>query len=131
MTANCQYCGLPVTFSQTSNHIHGRNYGPIWECVPCAAYVGCHKGTTSALGTVANKATRDARQAAHKAFDGLWKCKVKYHGWKKQSARGAGYKWLAKELGIDVTKCHIANFDEATCLEAVRICTPYLAKLVQ
>lgn len=119
----CQYCGAPTTFSKTSEHLYdGKDYGPVWECRPCDAAVGCHKGTNEPLGLVADKKTRAARAKAHKAFDPLWQRKMELHGWTKQSARQAGYKWLAREMGLRVENCHIGNFTEGQCYRVVRIC---------
>lgn len=66
----CPYCERPAEFLASSARVyHGRDYGPVWACLPCAAWVGCHKGTTQPLGRLANAELRKAKMAAHAAFD--------------------------------------------------------------
>src|SRR5690606_10835289 len=69
---------------------------------------------------------RKAKQAAHSAFDRLWRAKMHREGLRKKDARGAGYRWLAEQLGIDPKLCHIGWMDVATCRRVVEICRPYL-----
>lgn len=95
---------------------------PMWQC-RCGAYTGCHQGTENAKGNPAGKETRDARRAAHAAFDRLWQLKVLRDGISRSKARGAGYKWLAETLGIERKRCHIAMMDRATALRVVEVCT--------
>lgn len=89
-----------------------------YSCVPCNAWVGCHKGTTKPLGRLANAELRQAKIAAHAAFDPLWRSS-------SQSREGA-YKWLAKQLGIPRADCHIGMFNVETCRRVVEICTQSL-----
>jgi hypothetical protein len=63
-----------------------------YSCLPCNAYVGCHDGTV---------------RPAHAAFDPIWKS--------RQLTRTAAYRWLARELRIEITDCHIGMFDVDTC----------------
>ena len=95
----------------------------IYLCRPCHAWVGVHKGTSKALGRLANKELREAKKAAHATFDPLWKRKMK-QGYKKHVARGKGYKWLSQQLSIDPKDCHIGMFDVDMCEKVVEICTP-------
>lgn len=122
----CPYCEQPATFSETSAHLYGGcNYGPVWECLPCHAWVGVHKGTNKPLGRLANAKLRRAKQRAHKAFDPLWKRKMERDHLRKKVARGAGYQWLADQLGIPAGDCHIGMFDVETCERVVEVCAPY------
>ena len=66
----------------------------------CGAYCGCHPGSIVPLGHPCGPETRAARQAAHAAFDPLWKKGG-------PMSRLEAYKWLAQELGIDREICHI------------------------
>ena len=121
----CDYCDTPATFCPSSAHVyHGRDYGPVWHCAPCDAWVGCHKGNggTRPLGRLAKKQLRQAKQVAHAAFDPLWQRLMERDGISKAKARGRGYAWLATKLGIDPLLCHIGMFDEETCQKAVEIC---------
>jgi hypothetical protein len=85
-----------------------------YRCAPCEAHVGCHPGTTTPLGGLANKELRMARIAAHQAFDGLWRV--------GRMKRGHAYQWLASQLGIDQAVCHIGQFDVAQCQRVVDAC---------
>ena len=96
--------------------LHDRSF---YVC-PCGARVGCHKGTTDPLGRPCGPATARARNAAHAAFDPLWKTKIA-QGFKKREARGAGYLWLAREMGLAPPDCHISHFDRAQALQVVAI----------
>jgi hypothetical protein len=92
-----------------------------WRC-SCGAYCGVHAGTLKAFGSPAGKATRDARQAAHAAFDPLWKKRMQLSKLSQNVARGRGYKWLAGQLGMPAKDCHIGMMDAATALKVVDIC---------
>lgn len=116
MSIACPYCGeqAPLTHSR---EVYGRDYGWLYLCRPCNAYVGCHKGTTKAKGSPANRALREARKATHRRFDPIWRVE----GMHRKSA----YKWLADALGIDGKDCHIGMFDVDTCNRAIKICTEF------
>lgn len=93
-----------------------------YQCAPCDAWVGCHPGTDRPLGRLANAELRKAKMAAHAAFDPLWKAKQRRDGCSKGRARGKGYAWLADQLGIPPSECHIGMMDVATCRRVVAIC---------
>lgn len=93
-----------------------------WHCGRCGGYVGADRHTLKPLGTPADKVTRDARRAAHAAFDPMWQKRQRLSGISKHHARGKGYKWLAAQLGIDPKACHIASMDAATARRVVEIC---------
>lgn len=57
------------------------------------------------------KATLAARQAAHRAFDPLWKDGL--------LTRTEAYAILAQKLGIPLKKCHMSIMDEATAWRVV------------
>lgn len=124
MKVICPYCDAPAVLVDSAEVYH-RSYGPIYLCRPCRAWVGCHKGTTKPLGRLANYELRVAKQAAHAAFDRLWKSKMSKEGCGKKRARGAGYAWLAEQLGIPRAECHIGMFDVDQCERVVTLCTPY------
>jgi hypothetical protein len=117
----CDYCGKPATFHPNSSIVYAADYGPIWACLPCKAWVGCHPNDTP-LGRLATKALRVAKVQAHAAFDPLWKGKMRRDGCSKGKARASGYKWLAAQLGIDPADCHIGMMDEAMCARVVAVC---------
>ena len=121
MRVNCDYCGQAAHFRPNSQFLYKRDYGPVYYCHGCLAWVGCHKGTRNALGRLANAELRQAKKDAHAAFDPLWQAKIKYTGCSKSRARHAGYKWLANELGIRYKDCHIGMFDVDQCRRVVEI----------
>ena len=85
-----------------------------WECAPCGAYVGCHPGTSTPLGRLANAELRRAKQSVHRVLDSLWKSGA--------MKRHAAYKALAEELDIAPQNCHVGMFDVPTCVAAVSAC---------
>lgn len=120
----CNYCGKPAKLVFGSElypnwpHLCRKLF---WRCEPCGAHVGCHapsaynKGQCDIpLGPLANSSTRQARSAAHLAFDGIWERNI--------MTRSAAYAWLAKQLNIPIEACHIGHFDEATCERVQQIC---------
>lgn len=127
----CPYCGREASLLKSSAALYaGRDYGPAWVCLrpTCDAWTGCHPGTEKPLGRLANAELRQARQAAHRVFDPLWQAKQR-QGFTRGQARGRGYRWLAEQMQIDASKCHIAMFDPAQCQRVVEICTPYVERL--
>ncbi len=131
----CPYCHQAVVLTDSAEVYHARSFGPIYLCRPCQAWVGCHKGTTTPLGRLADKELREWKQKAHAAFDPLWQAKLQRRraergpDYRKHFARGSGYKWLAEQLGIPVEACHIGMFDLATCKRVVELCKPFADRL--
>lgn len=122
---NCPYCDKPAVFFPTSERFYSRDWGAVYACIPCGAWVGCHKGTKRPLGRLANAELRKAKIAAHAAFDKLWQGKMLRDECSKGEARRAGYKWLAEQLDIEPKKCHIGMFDLDLCAKVVEVCQPY------
>lgn len=92
----------------------------LWRCA-CGAYCGTHPNLSS-VGTPAGPETRRAREAAHAAFDPLWRRRMELSGIDQKTARGRGYRWLATELGIKRKDCHIGMMSQATAMQVVEIC---------
>ena len=122
----CPYC------ARASELVKGSAIYPhradLWQnnfylCSPCSAWVGCHRGSLKPLGRLANAELRKAKNAAHAAFDRLWQAKIRRDGCAKRQARGAGYTWLAEQMGIAREDCHIGMMDVAQCLLVVRLCS--------
>lgn len=117
----CPYCNKPakaVKGKAIYPHRPDLYHLNFWMCAPCDAWVGCHKKNSSSrnsgyepLGRLANAELRKAKQAAHAAFDPLWKF--------GEMPRGAAYGWLASELNISPSNCHIGMFDVDTCRAVV------------
>lgn len=55
-----------------------------------------------------------ARIAAHNAFDPLWKSGT--------MSRRAAYDWLAIQLHLPVSACHMVLFDVDMCQRVVEVC---------
>jgi hypothetical protein len=106
---------------------HGRDYGPVYACLPCQAWVGCHRGTTQPLGRLADAELRRAKMDAHQAFDRTWRA---LHARRQadepqctlRRTRASRYRRLAELLGIPPRDCHIGMFDVETCRRVVALC---------
>jgi hypothetical protein len=114
----CPYDGSATKCLDSKSQYHGRSYGPIWVCPKCGAYVGCHKGTTKALGRLADKRLRAAKISAHAAFDMIWKS--------KKMKRPEAYAWLALKLELPVSETHIGMMDLEQCELTAQYSTAYL-----
>lgn len=116
----CDYCGNRSILASSKEVYGGRDFGHIYlcRCQQDLAYVGCHKGTVKPLGRLANKELREWKKQAHAAFDQLWRPDSKV----KMMNRSQAYSWLAYELGIDKSDCHIGMFDVDRCKRVVEVC---------
>ena len=125
----CPYCGNGTEYIDSS-FIYGRNYGMIYICKPCDAYVGVHKGTDNALGRLADRELRDAKKEAHYYFDQIAKTGLINKIWKEyipnMSNRNKAYLWLSKQMNIDKEFCLIGMFDIEQCKQVVEICRPFV-----
>lgn len=113
----CALCGAPVEFTN-NKAIYGRSFGEwpmIYLCTnaECRAFVHCHPGSSTPLGTMADSATRRLRKLAHHVFDKLWK--------DGEMTRSDAYTWLAERLGIQRDQCHIGLFDAAQCQRVIDV----------
>jgi len=123
----CPYCQGEVLLASSTEVYGGRDYGPIYLCRPCWAYVGCHPGTTKPLGRLANAELREWKKRAHAAFDPIWRERFARKNaidptYKKGMARGGRYKCLAELMGITRQECHIGMFDISQCQQVVELC---------
>lgn len=122
----CPCCGGSVELVENSE-IYGKPYGDWpyaflctnWEC---RAYVSLHPFTDIPVGTLADKETRQARNAVKPLFNQIWK--------DGHMTRTAAYRWLAQQMGIeDPEHCHIGWFTAIQCRQARAICITYLSNL--
>ena len=123
----CPYCEREARFLPSSETIYGRDYGPVYVCVPCDARVGCHRGTTRPLGRLANAELRLAKRGAHDAFDRTWRALHEERtradpSFSKSRTRAKAYKRLAILLEIDARECHIGMFDLQQCARVITLC---------
>lgn len=126
-TVGCPYCGKDCVISD-GWQVYGRadlKDKVFWICKPCDARVRVHEGTCTPLGTPAKAELRKRRMYAHKLFDPMWRAKMRREGVNQKEARGAGYGWLAREMGISKDDCHIAMMDE----ERIEVCIGVLEKV--
>lgn len=89
-------------------------YGFRFDCTRDECTVMCWGGSTS---TPANQTTRDARIAAHAAFDVLWQ--------DGKRSRTKAYKWLANAMQLSGGMCHIGMFNAEQCASVVALCADY------
>lgn len=121
----CPYCRKPaVLFTDSSQFYHGRDFGPVWACLPCRAWVGCHKNSPrfAAKGRLANAELRKAKIAAHGAFDPVWRQAMQDQGLCKIQARDRAYQALAKAMKLPRGRCHIGMMDLDQCRQVVALC---------
>jgi hypothetical protein len=126
----CPYCGGNAVLIDSAAIYNGRSYGPVWACEKypaCDSYVGCHPRTTTPLGRLADPELREAKKAAHAAFDSVWKLRLSTKrredpSYRKGMARGGRYKRLAELMGIDRKECRIGKFDIEQCRRVVDLC---------
>lgn len=124
----CPYCQQPARLTNGDEiypHRADLGHKNFWKCTPCDAYVGCHDGTTTPLGRLADAELRKAKLAAHNAFDPIWR---KFNGNRRRSARSDAYAWLSNALGIPPHETHIGMMDLAQCAKVVELCRARAAR---
>lgn len=123
----CPYCehiaelvtGFDI-YGKSRPDLHGKKF---WLCRGCNAYVGCHDGTTTPFGTLANAELRTARMRAHAVFDALW-VNERFRG----TMRTKAYAWLAVKMGIKFEDCHIGLFSVTQCKLVCDLCAKGMDK---
>jgi hypothetical protein len=142
----CPYClqtSALVTGAEVYPHRADLADKQFYLCEPCQARVGCHPDGRP-LGTLADGPTREARTKAHYFFDLLCnrklvtaRAKLKGGGVTmsarlerqlRKEYRAAGYAWLAGQLDIPISECHMAMMTEEQCLRVVEICRPFVGR---
>jgi len=124
----CPYCGHPAHYIVSSAAIYrGTDYGPLYICHVCQAWVGVHRGTFKPLGRLADGELRRAKMETHHVFDAIWRTryavkKARDPDYSRGMARGGRYKALAEAMGIPRSQCHIGMFDVVQCHVAIEIC---------
>ena len=120
---SCPYCGAPTQLVDDAE-IYGKSYGTkCYICKPCEAWVGCHKGTTQALGRIANRELRELKRQAHEAFDPIWK--------EGHLPRSGAYEVLSVAFGLPIEQTHIGMFDEDLCRKVISLSGVLLEELRQ
>lgn len=116
-TILCPYCGQVAALKHSTEvYCSSIDYGYLWVCVPCDAWVGTHRNSRNfaPLGRLANAELREWKRKAHKAFDPHWK--------ESGLTRPEAYEWLRQEMGR-VRAVHIGFMDVAECRQVVQICS--------
>ena len=123
----CPYCGGKAHLRDASSIYHSFKYrGKMFVCEnfpKCDSYVGCHPNTTKPLGRMANKKLRTMKSKAHEYFDPLWKKRVFARKKSLSYNRTKAYKWLAEQLDLPESKCHIGLFDVDMCRKVIDVCS--------
>jgi hypothetical protein len=121
----CPYCKGKTEFVN-SEEVYKKNFGMIYLCGDCQAWVGVHEGTDQALGRLANAELREWKKKAHYWFDAVFANgfinRIFPEYFEGVSNREKAYWWLAKSMHLPRPECHIGMFDVAQCEEVVRIC---------
>lgn len=117
----CQYCGRSAKLVKGLEIYCGRKElanKDFWECLPCDAHVGCHKGSVIPLGSLAKQDLRLARSEAHRLFDQLWRG--------KKRSRSEAYLLLQRQFHLTVFEAHIGLFPEQRCAMVISRCKAQL-----
>lgn len=108
----CDHCGKPARLHLGKDVYPGREdlkglY--FWVCWRCDAWVGTHRDDLQhrPLGGLAKEELRNARRAAHEAFDAIWEQGLK--------TRSEAHHWLSRVTGIPEFRCHIGMMDVDEC----------------
>lgn len=109
-TVACPFCGRVMTLTLTHKFTRPgqppRKYYGCSGFPECRATCGAHPdGTPSS--SPADPETKQARIAAHDAFDRLWK-----HG---RMSRPAAYRHMQKIMGMTKDEAHIGFFSKEQC----------------
>ena len=116
--AECRHCGGAVEIAHNSE-VYSAAFGDwpwLYLCRGCGAYVGMHPYTNLPLGTLANRAQREARKEVKQLFNALW-----LDAPDRRGARTQAYTWLASRMGLPEAQCHFGQFDEQHCDAAMEI----------
>lgn len=115
----CNCCNGSVRVAG-HGEVYGKTYGKypwMYLCEDCGAYVGMHPFTNIPLGTLADAATRKARNYSKKPFEEIWQSGI--------MTRTEAYRWLAKEMGKTTAECHFGLFTKEECNKAYAICKEF------
>ncbi len=116
----CPYCKNKtkrVTGTQIYPHRYDLKDLIFYSCEPCDAFIGTHKNSGKPLGIPANAKLRKLRTKTHTLFDPLWK--------QNHMTRNEVYSKLALRMRLAKNKCHIGQFTEAQCNQAIRLLTTH------
>jgi hypothetical protein len=130
----CPYCGAQAEWLPDSA-VYASSYGGmVYVCQPCKAWCGCHKRKdgqpgTHPLGRLADAELRRMKIRGHALMDPIWKAAMAKRGWTKKRARGATYRWLAKETGIPEEQMHWGMLGNEDCQKAIAFLEGFYARI--
>jgi len=104
-------------------------HGTFYVCAACDTRIGCKPGTTTPWGPLVPKRTRDLRVEAHRVFDTLWRAKAKRGQTTQARARDCAYTWLAQQMGVEQSACHLAQFSDTQLEQVIELCASRAERL--
>jgi len=116
----CDNCSSDRMGLTSKSVIYGKEYGPwpyCYYCDDCGAYVGCHPNTYTPMGFMANSQVRRLRAKLHQMLDPIWHLKY--------LSRSQTYNWLASQLNILESDCHISQLNQSQLERALYILNPH------
>jgi ssDNA-binding Zn-finger/Zn-ribbon topoisomerase 1 len=111
-------CGLLCPECGARMRLRSSRFGPFYSCEKfpeCKGSHGAHPDGTP-LGTPANKETKEWRMKAHDAFDSIWKTAG------VKNARKKAYAFLAEQMDMLISDCHIGSFTQDECRTVIELC---------
>lgn len=126
----CPYCKGRAVFRLFGHdaYPHPKDFGAVWICPKDGAYIGVLPGTIIPSGRLADKALREAKNTAHRAFDILWRDwrigypeKTKGGAALRRTMKEDAYAWLASQMGMGAKDCRISYMDVDQCYQVVDI----------
>lgn len=114
----CEHCKVLISRAIGVDEVgypYSMDYGPVWVCPKCDAYVGSHKGTGAPLGTAANAELRQARMEVHRVFDPIWRSGA--------VSRSKAYTMLSYKMQFMLgnKSAHIGQMNYEQCMVAREI----------
>ena len=107
---DCPECGGKLRLKESK-------YGLYYKCENnCGVTHGAFKDGRP-RGVPGNLEIINLRKAAHSKFDELWKDEDN-----PQEARTKAYRWLARKMGCQPFKCHMALFNKQQLQQVISIC---------
>jgi len=113
--------GIPKCITHSAKNLvqSHTQYGIRWSCpVQGCTVVAWQKYGVfrdCPISVPANYSTRQARRAAHEAFDSLWKSGI--------FKRSQAYKQLAQHMCMETKDTHIAQFNSDQCSKVMDFAT--------
>ena len=122
---HCEYCGKAAVLARVGDEAYPYrdDHGPLWICASCQAWIGTFPRSARhvPLGRLADATLRDLKAKLHAALEPLVQAKMRRDGCNVFEARAKGYRWLAKQIGLEPEKGSIHALDAEQCERAIAI----------